>query len=141
MSVQQFEHDGFNSPNEVEVARFGVQHTPGPWQVVVTEHPHYRGGTHIERRIFTAWDHPQMKGPIGVVNSSVGIGETEGGKAHRFVSMTEADARLIAAAPDLHACVVGFRRKLETYLHVYTGDKELRRLLADCDAAIAKAAG
>lgn len=29
---QPFEHDGFNSPNEVEVAkRKAAQHTPGPW--------------------------------------------------------------------------------------------------------------
>jgi hypothetical protein len=30
MSAQQFEHDGFNSPNEVEMAKRAALHTPGP---------------------------------------------------------------------------------------------------------------
>ncbi len=51
------------------------------------------------------------------------------------------NARLIAAAPELLDVVKGFRRKLETYVNVYPGDKELRRLLSNCDAAIAKATG
>lgn len=53
----------------------------------------------------------------------------------------EANARLIAVAPDLLDVVKGFRRKLETYVSVYPGDKELRRLLSNCDAAIAKVTG
>ena len=51
------------------------------------------------------------------------------------------DAHLIAAAPELLDVVNGFRRKLETYVKVYPGDKQLRRLLSNCDAAIAKATG
>ena len=51
------------------------------------------------------------------------------------------DAHLIAAAPELLDVVNGFRRKLETYVNVYPGDKQLRRLLSNCDAAIAKATG
>lgn len=51
------------------------------------------------------------------------------------------DAHPIAAAPELLDVVKGFRRKLETYVSVYPGDKELRRLLSNCDAAIAKATG
>ena len=51
------------------------------------------------------------------------------------------NARLIAAAPELLDVVKGFRRKLETYVNVYPGDKKLRRLLSNCDAAIAKATG
>ena len=38
----------------------------------------------------------------------------------------------------LLALVKGFHRKLETYRNVYSGDKELRRLLTECEAAIAK---
>lgn len=78
-----------------------VTHTPGPWVVVTTSHPHCLGGKHVERRIFTGWDHPQMKGPIGVVNTSVGLGAEKGGPAIHMVSLREEDARLIAAAPDL----------------------------------------
>lgn len=51
------------------------------------------------------------------------------------------DLRLIAAAPELLRVVQDFRDKLTTYASVYPGDKQLRRQLADCDAAIAKATG
>lgn len=40
---------------------------------------------------------------------------------------------------ELLALVKGFHRKLETYRNVYSGDKELRRLLGECEEAIAKA--
>ena len=40
---------------------------------------------------------------------------------------------------ELLTIVKGFHRKLETYRNVYSGDKELRRLLDECEAAIAKA--
>ena len=78
-----------------------MKHTPGPWQVVIDEHPHHHGGKHVERRIFTTWDHPQLRAPDGIVNMSVGLGEAKGGPARCFVSISEPDARLIAAAPDL----------------------------------------
>lgn len=75
--------------------------TPGPWQVVVDEHPHHYGGKHVERRIFTTWDHPQLKGPDGVVNGSVGVGAEKGGKPHHFVSIDPRNADYIAAcSPD-----------------------------------------
>lgn len=51
------------------------------------------------------------------------------------------DANPIAAVPELLDVVKGFRRKLETYISVFPGDKQLRRLLSNCDAAIAKATG
>ncbi len=52
-----------------------------------------------------------------------------------------ANARLIAAAPDLLEVTQAFRQKLSTYVHAFTGDTELRKLLAKCDAAIEKARG
>lgn len=79
-------------------------HTPGPWQVVTEKHPHYLG-THTERRIFTAWDHPRMKAPIGVVNGSVGLGAEKGSPAVHLITISEEDARLIAAAPELLAAL------------------------------------
>lgn len=75
------------------------KHTPGPWKVVTEEHPHYLGGTHVERRIFTVWKHPQLKDSMGVVNNSIGIPAIKGDPAVRFVSIEEADAHLIASAP------------------------------------------
>lgn len=77
-------------------------HTPGPWKIVTNFHPHYRGGNHTERRIFTAWEHPQLKDCYPIVNSSIGLGETADGPPRHMVSiLNEADAVLIAAAPDL----------------------------------------
>jgi len=55
--------------------------------------------------------------------------------------IAKGNARLIAAAPDLlEACKAG-RQKLVTYVSVYSGDKELRKLLDMWDAAIARAEG
>ena len=68
--------------------------TEGPWGVEITEHPYKLNEiqrTHIERRIFTKWDHPQLKGPIGVVNRSIGLGGIN------FTSIEEVDAAYIAA--------------------------------------------
>lgn len=48
---------------------------------------------------------------------------------------------LVAQRDELLAVTQGFRMKLATYVSVYAGDKELRRLLDTCDAAIAKATG
>lgn len=46
-----------------------------------------------------------------------------------------------AERDDLLAVVRGFRQKLAIYVSVYPGDKQLRRLLDECDAAIIKAGG
>lgn len=93
--------DADNRPAVVgQVEPSVMQHTRGPWRVVVDEHPHRLGGKHVERRIFTQWEHPQLKGPLGVVNMGVGIGNHDQAARH-MVSMSEADARLIAAAPDM----------------------------------------
>lgn len=78
-----------------------AEHTPGPWQVVVTEHPHHLGGKHTQRRIATAWIHGQLNGPAPVVNLSTGLGATEGASPINMVWIKEADARLIATSPEL----------------------------------------
>lgn len=46
--------------------------------------------------------------------------------------LNEREARI----RELEAVVSGFRTKLATYVSVYPGDKELRRLLSECDAAL-----
>jgi hypothetical protein len=72
--------------------------TPGKWEVVRDRHSHYLGGAHVERRIFTEWDHPQLKAPYGVGNGAFGIGATEGEPGLSMVAISEPDAAFIAAA-------------------------------------------
>ncbi|MCK8667232.1 ead/Ea22-like family protein [Pseudomonas azerbaijanoccidens] len=71
--------------------------TQGGWQVIETELPCRLGRPHVERRIFTTKDHPQLKAPWPVVNGSVALG-TDESPVHHMVSMTAEDAAFIAAA-------------------------------------------
>jgi DnaJ-class molecular chaperone len=80
-------------------------HTPGPWMVHTQEHPHHLGGKHIETQIFCDWFHPQVQGNFPVVTMSSGIGPVKGEKGITFCHIRPADARLIAAAPDLLAAL------------------------------------
>ncbi len=72
--------------------------TPGPYKIVVDEYPHYLGGKHVERRIFTRRNHPQLKGAYPVVNGSVGLGATKDGPSQHMVRMSDEDAEYLAAA-------------------------------------------
>ena len=77
------------------------EHTPGPWFVREHLHPYKDGSkSHVERGIYTQQIHPQLKAHLPVVCMSIGIG-MNGEKAISFVHIEEANARLIAAAPDL----------------------------------------
>ena len=80
-----------------ELQRLATEATPGPWKVVTDVHPHMLGGEHKERRIGTVWEHPQLQGPVGVVNISYGIGASKGSPAISMVAISEADAAYIAA--------------------------------------------
>lgn len=71
--------------------------TQGEWQVIETELPCGIGRPHVERRIFTVKDHPQLKGPYPIVNGSVALG-TDESPVHHMVSMKAEDAAFIAAA-------------------------------------------
>lgn len=71
--------------------------TQGEWQVIESKLPCRIGRPHVERRIFTAKDHPQLKAPYPVINGSVALG-TDETPVHHMVSMTAADAAYIAAA-------------------------------------------
>ena len=55
-----------------------------------------------------------------------------------ILRLTEERAEAMAQRDELLALVNGFHRKLETYRNVYSGDKELRRLLSECETALAK---
>lgn len=116
----------------------GAKHTPGPWQVVVDEFEHWCGGKHVERRIFTTWSHPQLKAPIGVVNMMVGLGAEKGLPAVKMISIGEADARLISAAPDLLEALQDLHAQVHLFCATYgEADFETGRAAA----AIAKATG
>lgn len=76
-------------------------HTRGPWKIYETRYKHYLNGEHIERNIGTEWDHAQLKGPVPIATVAIGVGETEGAGAIKFLNIDEMDAKLIAAAPEL----------------------------------------
>ena len=89
--------------------------TPGPWRVYRTA---YRVKPNLpeqeELRIGTVDDHPQLKAPCPVVTTLHGI---DGGTR---ISIREADAHLIAAAPALYAAVeelLGVVSALEEYAY------------------------
>lgn len=80
-----------------ELKRLAEAATQGSWQVIETELPCRLGRPHVERRIFTTKDHPQLKAPYPVVNGSVALG-TDETPVHHMVSMTAKDAAFIASA-------------------------------------------
>ena len=108
----------------------GAKHTQGPW---------FTGKAHFGR--YSIYSEHSVGGQLcGQGRQSICIAHYEGkGGSKAYHDMFKANAHLIAAAPELLDVVKGFRRKLETYVSVYPGDKELRMLLSNCDAAIAKA--
>ena len=83
--------------DKTELKRLADAATQGEWQVIETELPCRLGLSHIERRIFTVKDHPQLEAPYPVVNGSVALG-TDETPVHHMVSMTAENAAFIAAA-------------------------------------------
>ena len=61
----------------------------------------YTGTIHTDRAIVTKDDHPQLKRPVPVVSMCLGLPEQAGSPNVWFVGIKSADARLIAAAPEL----------------------------------------
>ncbi len=111
------------------------KHTPGPWVVIERRHPYKDGSkAHIERNIYTEWDHPQLKDKYPIVCTSVGVG-MKGEKAIHFAHIDEANARLIAAAPELLEALAGLVGCID-----YGSDNPTLKLEA-ARAAIAKANG
>ncbi|WP_252958977.1 ead/Ea22-like family protein [Pseudomonas simiae] len=84
-------------PDLAHLQQLAEAATQGEWQVIETELPCRIGRPHVERRIFTVKDHPQLKGPYPIVNGSVALG-TDESPVHHMVSITATDAEFIAAA-------------------------------------------
>jgi len=115
-------NDAGASPVEPTV----MQHTPGPWH----------------------WEADEVKGdPTGRVRYQVtALGKTvtrvyyssfEGGPTN-----AEADAKLIAAAPELLEALRKFRDQFDAFDPSSKASRHAMRMtLIDCDAAIAKATG
>jgi hypothetical protein len=120
--------------------------TPGPWQVATDEHPHHLGGKHIERRIFTVKHDPQLKGPWGIVNSSVGIGAEKDAATRHMVAISEPDAAYIAAcSPEVIAALVRIAQLMPDILALaeHEGYRDgptlaIKDALRDLDAALAQ---
>ena len=93
-------------------------HTPGPWKVSHDEHEPY-------------WniDMPRQDGSPGY------------GSAHGMVYTTEADAHLIAAAPELLAALQEAVTALNVKEKFPVYDTDSYAIAARCDKAIAKAEG
>lgn len=111
-------------------------HTPGPWEVIDGVNIWTGLGARIAHGLKCDDKEGWLIASMGDLDSSIA-----GEHASMPYAEKKANARLIGAAPDLFAVVKDFRRKLATYVGVYPGDKELVRLLADCEAAIEKATG
>ena len=87
------------------------RHTRGPWEAKrVTLEPIGEAPDNVEPKeawtVETAYDHPQLKGPIPVIAKTVGFwGEN--------FRVKEEDARLMAAAPRMSAALENLIREAE----------------------------
>jgi hypothetical protein len=95
-----------------------AQHTPGPW--TVRSYPAYGYG-------ITAEDSPQARHSFAVVH----FADTQRG---RTTERAKADARLIAAAPELLEALAALMKGSE-----YSGDGRWGRIVMPSDAAMTAA--
>ena len=106
------------------------KHTPGPWEV-----------QRAFPRMTEIWQaHAGRTTSYHVARALAAI-PGFGNEDSPPVEHAEANARLIAAAPELLEVSKRFRAELADVVGMCAGDAELARLLADVDAAIAKATG
>lgn len=132
--------------DNTELKRLAEAATQGEWQVIETELPCRIGRPHVERRIFTAKDHPQLKAPYPVVNGSVALG-TDETPVHHMVSMTAEDAAFVAAAnPAAVLALIAENERLERLAldsvnAEYAGSMDLESICAERDQLRAEVAG
>lgn len=114
-------------------------HTPGPWTVEFAEHGGYDCMTDafcIGARVGGGWPAPIAKLDL----SHYGQSQRSREVLPMSRQLAEANARLIAAAPDLLAAL----KVAEGYMHLWMEDFTGKQELADLEqveAAIAKAEG
>ena len=110
------------------------KHTPGPWRL----QPHYKGGWKgiakdpTPNRWQAIYVPGQERGAKGIV---VGIGIKGGEVDDYWLSITEADARLIEAAPELLEAL----KQIAADTHGTVDDPDASRINRIARAAIAKA--
>lgn len=114
--------------------------TAGGWIVIETTHPYkftpsrpeFKGeGFHVERRIATAWDHPQLKDKYPLVNIATGIGTPESGAVH-MCSIEADDADFIAhARTDIPALIAALEASKSARVKAEQERDALRNFVAD----------
>lgn len=102
------------------------EHTPGPWYVGSMND----GLFVIDRRPEHSTDSGVRDGGLTLVIAAVAMLKHP---------IAQANANLLAAAPEMLESLKRGRRKLATYTAIYSGDTELVKLLAMWDDVIAKA--
>lgn len=102
-----------------------MPHTPGPWEVVECR----------ERGLLV--EHSHDNGPITTIAKVLGTGCDD----QTTVATANADARLIAAAPDLLAALEWFENRAFKGMSEQTAAKTAWAFVDICRAALAKAKG
>ena len=80
--------------------------TEGPWKIF--EDSEVKGGCQIG----TVWDHPQAKGPVGIVNLATSV---TGGEIKNCVYIQDDDARFIAHARQDVPALIAEVERLQRY--------------------------
>lgn len=111
-----------NSANHTSAINNGknFKHTPGPWGIEVT---------HVSEGAYT------------ISRGTNSHGDGPAGYVCKVYTENEADARLIAAAPELLALARGSRALVLEKLNSGYDTEYWEQILSECDAAIAKATG
>lgn len=103
-----------------------ARHTPGPWEALMDRRN--KAGQELNPVVLTRCDGYQHGNPVATMSAS--------NKAAVF-----ANARLIAAAPDLLAALHGLRAVIDRVSNAGFPDLQVHPLVLAADAAIAQAEG